>query len=488
MSKSRIFACSAAAFSAGVLAASLADIRRDWIYDAAAFCLCWSGVAFRLKDKRFAWAGVFLLAACAGSLRLQQSLRPSEYESYFDQKAEFEGMVSEEPDVRTDKQMLTVSPAGKNQEILITANLSKDYFYGDWVTVRGKITEPKPFEDFDYQKYLERYNIYAVIRYPERLLILKSHCGNFIKEQILVLKSWFIGRMFLVIPFPQSSLMAGILLGARRGLPQYITDNFNATGISHIVAISGYNITLIVLMINSLAKFLGRRASFYLGCLVLVSFIILTGGTASVIRASVMGFMVLLASVIGRQYRILPALLCAGFFMLLQNPRILFWDVGFQLSFMATLGIVLLMPHLETITKAIPSLFGARELLLTTFSAIAATMPLTLLDFSRLSLAAPLVNLLAIPVVPAVMFFGALSVLPVVGAGFAMPATWLLNWLLFISSFFARLRFSYLEVKIDTYIFCLLVLGQLIIFLTARGWALRVEGRLKAAVDSAARV
>lgn len=470
MSKSRVFIGICVSFVFGIFAASVIDFSKIWIYAVMAVCLSVFALAFVVSQRLFLFLALFLFAAACGVLRLRNSIHPNEFAPQFNQQASLEGVVAEDPDLRTDKQLLTVRPKGFSQNVLVTTTLAKDFFYGDRVVIKGKLTQARAFDDFDYQKYLERFNVYAVMGYPE-VLILKSHTANWFKEQILRFKHWFTERIFLVIPKPQSSLMAGILLGARRGLPQKITDNFNATGISHIVAISGYNITIIVILINSLAKFLGRRLSFYLGVSVLLGFIILTGGSASVIRAGVMGFLLLFASIIGRQYRILPALFLAAFIMLALNPRILFWDIGFQLSFMATLGIVLLMPLLETITSKMPSWFGAKELLLTTLSAIAATLPLTLFNFERLSLVAPLVNLLVLPLVPPSMLFGSLSVLPFFGAGFALPSAWILSWMLIVSEFFAKMRYSSLSISISNFTFCLLVLGQITLYLFLRGWA-----------------
>ncbi|HYV33243.1 MAG TPA: ComEC/Rec2 family competence protein, partial [Candidatus Limnocylindria bacterium] len=250
----------------------------------------------------------------------------------------------------------------------------------------------------------------------------------------------------------------GILIGARKTLPQSVIDNFNTTGVSHVIAISGFNISIIIKSLEYLAKLFGRRFSFWLSLIIIFSFVILSGASASVIRAAVMGSLLLIAFNIGRQYSITPALFFSAAVMLLINPKILFWDIGFQLSFAATLGIVYFSPLLDQITQNWPNPVQLKSILLTTMAAIVSTLPLILFYFGRLSLVAPLVNILILPFVPLTMLLGFLTVLPFVGAGFAFLANFLLLYMLHVTEFFAGLKYSSLEVKISSWMFLVLAL------------------------------
>jgi competence protein ComEC len=321
--------------------------------------------------------------------------------------------------------------------------------------VAGKIQEAKSFEDFDYKKYLERFNVYAVSGF-DKILILKSHRLSPVKEFFLKVKAAFIKRADELMPAPNNSLLVSILIGAHKNLPQNIVDNFNTTGTSHIIAVSGFNITIIISALASLAFLIGRRAGFWLSLSALAGFLIITGLSASVLRAAIMGFLLLVALNAGRQYSIVPALFFAGLIMLIINPKILYWDVGFQLSFAATLGIVYFLPLLNKLTEKIPEYFGVKSLLLTTLSAIVATMPLILFSFGNLSLSAPIVNILILPAVPSAMLLGFLIFIPFLGSGFAYAANLLLMYMTKVLAFFSGLPYSCLNFQISVWIFWLL--------------------------------
>ena len=129
--------------------------------------------------------------------------------------------------------------------------------------------------------------------------------------------------------------MAGLLYGERSGLPLELADNFSRTGVSHIIAVSGYNISIVALALMSLFINLGlaRPRAFWLVVAGIILFVIFTGAGASVVRAGIMGLIVLLAGQLGRLSRIGNVLIFTAALMLLFNPYVLIWDAGFQLSF-----------------------------------------------------------------------------------------------------------------------------------------------------------
>ncbi|MDE2311486.1 MAG: ComEC/Rec2 family competence protein [Patescibacteria group bacterium] len=438
----------AASFAAGIGLSSAfgLDQRIALLVLAAGAALF--AVSFSQPLGGAALLGLYLCALAVGALRLQASVQANQYERLFGNKQQLEGFIVEDVDVRQNYQFLTIQPRGFGQRILVSASLNQKFFYGDWVLLNGKVQQPENFDDFDYQKYLERYNVYAVMKYPQ-ILTLKSHRQNVVKEWLLNVKWAFTRRVDRLLPEPQSSLLMGILIGARKTLPANIVDNFNATGTSHIIAVSGYNITIIVSNLAFLAYYLGRRWRFWVVLLVIVGFVIISGASASVARAAIMGGLAALATLWWRQYAAGPAVFAAAALMLAVNPRLLYWDASFQLSFLATVGIIYFMPVLDRLTAHWPDIFGIKTVLLTTFAAMASTLPIILFTFGRLSAVAPLANVLIIPFVPLVMLLGFLTVVPWLGAGFAFAAKILLDYILRVTAALAVVPYGNFNVKIS---------------------------------------
>lgn len=448
MSKSKIFIGVCLSFTFGILLASAFEFPKIYVFIILAASLALFAVFFYAGAKKTALVAVGLACLALGMLRLQSSFHFNQFQNLFGSKQRLEGYIVEDVDLRTDKQLLTFQPKNYQQRILITTSLYQNYFYGDWALVDGKIAEPKNFEDFDYQGYLERYDITAVSSYP-KILVLRGNQGNFIKYQLLKLKAAFAAHIAKYLKEPQSSLLMGVLIGARKTLPQAVVDNFNTTGTSHIIAVSGYNISIIIAALAVLAWMLGRRWSFWLSLAVILAFIVLSGASASVIRASVMGALLLLSLNIGRLYAVTPSLCLAAAGMLVVNPKILYWDIGFQLSFAATLGIVYLLPEMEKFTESWPKFWGTKNIVLATLSATAATLPLILLHFGRLSVVALVANVLILPMVPITMLFGFLIAVPVLSPGFALLSSWLLGYILKVVAFLASLPYSSVNLNLN---------------------------------------
>jgi len=463
MSKSKIFIWLAVSFAIGVFLASVIVIRKDIIYLVLGLSTAVFGLTISSKKKWVALGGAFLFVAALGVVRLQAAQVPNEYNSYFGTKQRLEGYIVEDADVRTNNQLLTIRPINFRQNILVTVPLGRDYFYGDWVVVEGKITQAQSFDDFDYEKYLERFNTYALVRYPE-VWVLKSHQLSWIKEHVLRVKAAFVARSGRLLPEPQRSLLLGILIGAKKTLPPEVVDNFNATGTSHIIAISGFNISIIITSLSFLAYVVGRRVSFWLSLVVIISFVILSGASASVIRAALMGTLLLMSFNIGRQYAVGPSLFFAALVMLVLNPKILFWDVGFQLSFLATAGIIYIVPLVEEVTERWPNPLHIKSMVVVTLAAIASTLPLILFQFGRLSIIAPVANILIVPFVPLTMLVGFLTVLPIVGPGFAFLANLALLYMLRVVAILASIPYSSLDLHIARWMFLALIGLVIVLF------------------------
>ncbi len=222
---------------------------------------------------------------------------------------------------------------------------------------------------------------------------------------------------------------------------------FNTTGTTHIIAISGFNITIIVAALDSIRRrlFLPKKASFIIIISGIFLFTILTGASASVIRAAVMGALVLIARQLGRQSQITSALLFTACVMIFLNPMILRFDVGFQLSFLSTLGLVYLSPLILSWFFWLPKI--SQEPLALTLSAQVLSLPIILYNFGRLSFISLLANVLILPIIPITMLLGFLSgILGVIYISLGQILGWFswifLSYTIFIVSNLAELPYA----------------------------------------------
>lgn len=471
LSKSKIFIFICISFSAGIGIASVITIDRFILFAWLAAACTIFAVCFG-RHRKTALLALFLFFAGSGAWRLSAAVVQSEYQDQIGSSVQIEGYIVAEPDVRQDRQYLAFRPDGHRQNIQLFMPLYAEYAYGDRVVVKGKLAEAKVFEDFDYRGYLQRFNIFAVMNRPQ-VLVLKSGQGNPVIQGLLAVKHAFAANVAQKFREPHGSLLLGILIGAKKAMPQPVLDDFAATGTSHIVAVSGYNISVIVMALGYLAYAVGRRWSFAAAAVFIIGFVIISGASASVVRAAVMGSLLMIAMAIGRQYAVGPAMFGAAACMLFINPKILFYDIGFQLSFAATMGIVYFMPLLERLTEHWPKLWTVKSNLLVTLSATAATLPLSLAHFGLLSIVAPLVNVLVLPIVPYAMLYGFLSAVPIAGTGFAFVTSLVLTYILTVITWFARLPFSHVQIATSGWVAALLYGVLVLIYFSLRWMAFK---------------
>jgi competence protein ComEC len=221
---------------------------------------------------------------------------------------------------------------------------------------------------------------------------------------------------------PAASLLTGILLGVEGGIPADLMEDFSATGTTHIIAISGFNITIVSGIFAALSqRAAGRRRATWVAIGGVTVYTLFVGASAAVVRAAIMGVLYLLGKHLGRETFAPASLAAAAILMTVINPFTL-WDVGFQLSLAATAGLILYTESLERaavgLLSRITSEWLARrvvgwlsEALLVTLAAQLTTLPLLLLYFRRLSLVTLLTNLAILPIQPAVMIWGGAATL-----------------------------------------------------------------------------
>lgn len=380
-------------------------------------------VRYELKDSR-------------GANLLDQKIR---------QRINIQGIIIDEPDERENYTRL-IAEASENK-ILIYSQHYPEFNYGDEVKMNGILKKPRNFSnEFDWQSYLAKDDIFYEMFYPEIEKISEGN-GNFIKRWLFSAKQKFIEALNRVIPEPHSAFMAGLTVGAKKSIPKDLQEDFRKTGIIHIVVLSGYNITLVADSIVKFFSFLPRIFGISLGVLGIILFAIMTGASATVVRASLMAILVILARTTGRIYTITWALFLTGFLMVLQNPKILRFDTGFQLSFLATFALICLAPYFENKFKFLPKKFKIREIASATVSTQIFVLPLLLYKMGLFSVVSLPVNLLILLFVPITMFFGFITGgLGMISGVLSIPFGWIsygfLQYELWIVDIFSKLPFS----------------------------------------------
>ena len=211
-----------------------------------------------------------------------------------------------------------------------------------------------------------------------------------------------------LLPEPQASLLNGILFGVRATIPRYLYQSLIDTGTLHIIALSGMNISILTVLTAKTTLFLGRRASSILTVSLIVLFITFVGPSPSVVRAAIMGSLSLVSIYFGRQNWALLSLILASGIMLIINFSLI-KNISFQLSFLATLGILLAgkkldRQHKKGLKNRLISFFKDNFLL--TLSAQIFTLPVILYNYRRLSLISPIANLSVEWVIQPIMVLG----------------------------------------------------------------------------------
>jgi len=419
--------------------------------------------AKRFAENKYAFLPLvclFLLLFFLGALRYQTySKTPDPILSDAKGKIEITGVISQDPDVRQDKQLITfraLSVNGKKlsgeNNILISAGLFPKRSYGDELAVYGNIVSPRNFSDdatgetFDYVSYLQKDRTYFVMYMPQTNIIATNK-GNPIMSVLLFIKHAFEDSVGRNISEPNASLISAIVVGARHGVPQDILDMLRKVGTIHIVILSGYAITIVAESVRKFFSRFGFRTSLVLASVSIILFALMTGASAMVVRASIMALFAFLSHALSRRHDAVRALAFTVFLMILWNPMILVFDVSFQVSVLAVAGLIFISPIFEKKFTKISSKFGFREIFISTLSAQIAVLPYLLYVTGSLSLFSVPANLLVLPILPLTMLFGLLSgaigfISPILAFPFSAVAYFLTSYELFVAKIFSAIPFS----------------------------------------------
>ncbi len=439
----------ALAFLAGLVFADTTDLSISVGLISLAIVLILWGLISRIKktvwgslviqkNNRTGLAPIFLiLSFLFGIVRLQLANLPPSYDDlawYNDQgTATITGVISSYPDRRDAYQLITIDSrsleistadtksiplAGK---ALVRTGINVAWKYGDEIQLVGKLTTPSDEADFSYQDYLSYKSILTSIYYPEIILIAHGQ-GNLLIQGIYTIRDQAIITLSQIFPAPESALLAGILLGFDNKIPPDIQTAFRTTGTTHIIAISGFNISILAALFSTFYfRLFGIRKGVLATTITLFIYVILTGASPSVVRAAIMGSLGLLASLVGRRQNGINSLAFVATIMCLVNP-FLPWDISFQLSFLSTLGLILFAnPMVEWIKRILVRLLpshspgniaeGIGEYFLFTLAALIMTFPVMAFHFHTFSWLSLITNPLVLPAQPAVMILGGICLL-----------------------------------------------------------------------------
>jgi len=472
MAKSSVFFWLLAAFVLGIALRSFVPVPPVLLLASSVAGIATSLIGWLHKEKfgmrranKLAVAGFCIIAAGFGVFRYDgydAAAHQTQIQQFANGKtATLEGVIIEEPDARDTQERLTVQisaiddhgiAAEQGGYVLVFTERYPGYAYGDLVRLQGRLELPAAFNDFDYPSYLAAHGIAVLMRRPLVELISHDH-GSKVRALLIRFKKQFEEHIDHALPEPHAAFATGLLVGARSSIPADLLTDFNTTGTTHIIALSGFNITIIA---ESLARLfsllaLGPLISFWATLASIIFFVLMAGASPSIIRAAIMGILVVLSRREGRMYAAPNALLFAAAVMVFQNPMILRFDRGFQLSFLATVGLLYASPLIEPYCKKLPIFLGLRENLVSTLSAQLLVLPILLFNFGRLPLVSPLVNILILSFVPAAMFLiflvGMLGfVSALASATVAAVAYLLLAYQLGVVQFFARIPMSAVDI------------------------------------------
>ncbi len=332
-----------------------------------------------------------------------------------------EGEVIADPDIREESQRISLRT--NDTTVLAIVPLYPDVNYGEWVRVEGKLVLPKPFATdggrvFRYDHFLQKDGVFALVE-RAHLEVTAPRAGTLthVRGFFSDVKTGFLHSLAVALPEPEAALAGGLVAGGKQGLGTGLLDAFIRSGLIHIVVLSGYNVMIVAEAVMRLLSVFPRRVAVTAAALTIGAFVLAAGAGAASIRAGLMAGIALFARATYKTYDAVRALLVAGVLMLLWNPLLLVYDPGFQLSFIATLGLILGAPLVETKLTFITNTF-LREIAASTVAAQIAVLPLLLYQNGLFSVVALPANLLVLPVVPLAMAASALAGL----AGFLIPA------------------------------------------------------------------
>jgi competence protein ComEC len=405
----------AAAFLAGVALAALGGAG-TWplvMLGGAGLAL---GTLLAGRRREAAALGLVLFLMLFGIDRYDEARPPDQPEgvALLNDRGEvtLRGVIIDEPAEGDRTQQFTLQVEAANAgggfqdadgRVLVVARPFPAFEYGDRLKLTGSLETPPRFEDFDYREYLARRGVASQLLFPMDVEVISKGHGSDLTRLLIDTRDALGEALKRALPEPESSLARGILLGQRAAIPDHVTDEMNRAGISHLVAISGQNVAIVAgVLVASLAWCIGRRPATALAIVLIWIYAVFVGGSPSVLRAACMATVMLGAVLAGRPGSAVGSVVLAAAVLVFWRPLIVD-DVAFQLSFAATVGIVVAAKRLEEVVRPMLTRlpaglagFLAENFAITTAASL-AVLPVIAASFGRISLVSLPANLLAAP-------------------------------------------------------------------------------------------
>lgn len=425
------------------------------------FCMVWW--------KRWRWMVLLALAAgCVIGLSRGASdvAAQSGIESYQGKTITATGRVSE--DVDTDKHGnsvlrlddVTIHGQKLPVRLWVTLDATAEIWRSDTVSVQGKLSDG--FGNFAGSIY--------------RAKLIKQQRPE-PGDVMLRVRDWFAGIVRQYIEEPMASLGLGYLTGQRRSLPPELEESLKLAGLTHIVVASGYNLTILVRMMKRLFEKRSRYLTVFLSGLLIVGFIGITGMSPSMTRAGLVAGLALAAWYFGRRFHPVTLLLFAAAVTGLAQPSYVWGNLGWQLSFAAFGGVMVLAPLLQAYFWGDKKPRMLRQIIGETLSAQIATAPIILFAFGQISNVALVANVLVLPLVPLAMLGVFLTGLFGVGVGLmaqivAAPTQWLLEYMVWVAQTTAGVEWAQTELQLPLWG----MLASYVAIVAACWWMWRASG------------
>ena len=405
---------------------------------------------------------IFILGFLVGYIRAEYFLAARDAASlapYVGKNAEIEGRVADDTDRRDTSLRVTVKvekvngialPPEQQGKLIAILGRDEQINFNDEVTIKGNIELPDSFETdtghiFNYPKYLEVQGISATMSFAT---IQKDTPGGFsIVGSLFYLKHQFESALEKVFVEPQGALAEGILLGEKKGMPDNINHAFIVSGLVHVVVLSGYNISVVAQWVMRALAFLPQTLGLSLGGFVIVLFALMTGGSATAVRACLMSLISILGRYLNRPADAMRSLLAAGVIMILWNPLSTLYDPSFILSVLATFGLITFSASVEKKLQWLPEKFGVRSIAASTISVQIYVLPALLYFTGVLSFVSLPANILALPVVSLAMLLSFIAgmlmlISPILAFIPGIIADLLLRWMIFVAQTATAIPFS----------------------------------------------
>ena len=489
MAISKIFRYALVSFIIGIGLRSFFIIPIVMVWSACVLAMIAFAYAWRKNKNNAAAAAFFIVMCAAGIARFTYAQQHVPDMTLFSHKRiEVAGVIREEPIMTETSQRLIVEVTELQAQIVhvpvrIAIQLRKypAYRKGDIMRLEG---------------------IFEASAYDGKTsgMLFSTQTEKTGEEKASIFFSWmepsrraFDAHVDAALPEPHAGFMKGLLLGERATLPADLLEQFKITGTSHIIALSGYNITIVGTFLVEILLMLTVPfwMTFWIASGSIILFVLIAGAQASLVRAAIMGILVLVAAREGRTYHMTNALVCAAAIMLVLNPYLLRFDVGFELSFLATLGLVYLTLPVDRVftflwyrtrvawnkkqiykEKENRIAHAVKKIMTETIAAQLAVLPLLVYLFGGVSVIAPVSNLFVLAAVPAAMGLGFATGM----AGFFFaPLSIMLGWCawifleyeLIVIRAFSKIPFSFIHVS-SAGLIVVLVIYAVVFFMQKR--------------------